>query len=228
VSESGKINHPYLGEVELDNLTRSAAELKLKTLLERDLLQPGRASVTLDVEESRARSIHIIGAVEKPTQLSSARRWTLLEAITEAGGLSQDSGRRAFIIRRSANGLTAQIDIDLDDLLFRADPRVNLPLMPEDVINIPQAIEVTIYCLGEVNEPGAIAFRSSDEMTLVAAISRAGGLTDRAKRRIRIKRRGAGNLIEEIEVNFKDILEGRRPDLVLEPGDVVQVGMSFL
>ena len=43
-------------------------------------------------------------------------------------------------------------------------------------------LEVTIYCLGEVAQPGALTFKSTERITLLTAIARAGGLTDRAPR----------------------------------------------
>ncbi len=228
VGESGQINHPLIGDVQLAGLTRPAAEQKIRELLEVRFLQKGRATVSLEVGEYLSRPIHLLGAVKKPGQLPSFRRWTLLQAITEAGGLNAGRGSVAQITRRAGNGLGDRIDIDLDDLLLRGDPRLNLPLFPDDVVNFPESYEITVYCLGEVVAPGAITFSSSEDVTLMAAIAKAGGLTDRAKRRIVIKRQSENGMVEDIQANYKDILEGRAPNITLQKGDLIQVGMSFL
>ena len=224
VSEKGMINLPFLEDVQAAGLTDSELAARLKTELERRLLQ--RATVSVQVREFRARPISVIGAVQTPGPLEFAGRWSLLEAITAAGGLAPSHGRTAYVIRHADNGLTDQVAIDLDDLLVRADPRVNIPIFPNDLINIPATLEITIYFLGEVSQPGALTFKSTERLTLLAAVARAGGLTDRAGRKIKIRREEAGKA-REIEVDYKRIVDGKDPDVALREGDVVVVKESF-
>ena len=152
---------------------------------------------------------------------------TLLEAITAAGGLAPSHGDSIFILRRAPNGLTDQVEVSIDDLLVRADPEVNIPIYANDLINVPPAAEVTIYTLGEVGSPGAISFRSTERVTLLAAIARAGGLSERASKKLLIKRRQPDGGTREIEVRYKRIVSGKEPDLELRQGDVIIVKESF-
>lgn len=225
VSEKGLINLPFLEDVQAAGLTDSELAARLKAELERRLLQ--RATVSVQVREFRARPISVIGAVQRSGPLEFAGRWTLLEAITAAGGLSASHGRMAYVLRHADNGLTDQVAINLDDLLVRADPRVNIPIFPNDLINIPDTLEVTIYFLGEVGSPGALTFKSTERMTLLAAVARAGGLTDRASRKLRIRREDESGKVSDIEVDFKRIVAGKDPDVVLREGDVIVVKESF-
>jgi polysaccharide biosynthesis/export protein len=225
VSEKGTINLPFLGEVAAAGLTDAELAARIKTELEREMLQ--RASVAVQVREFRARPIAVIGAVNTPGNLEFAGRWTLLEAITAAGGLSDSHGRTAYILRHADNGLSDQIAIDLDDLFVRADPRMNIPIFPNDLINIPVTLEVTIYFLGEVAQPGALTFKSTERITVLTAVSRAGGLTDRAARKILIRREDASGKSQEIEVDYKRLVAGKDPDIQLRAGDVVVVKESF-
>ncbi len=225
VSEKGTINLPYLQDIQAAGLTDSELAARLKMELERKILQ--RASVSIQVREFRARPISVIGAVQTPGPLEFAGRWTLLEAITAAGGLLANHGRVVYILRRAENGLSDQVAIDLDDLLVRADTRVNVPIYPNDLINIPATLEVTVYFLGEVSQPGALTFKSTERITLLAAIARAGGLTDRASRKITVRREDVAGKPREIEVDYKRILAGKEPDVPLREGDVVVVKESF-
>jgi len=225
VSENGTVNLPYLGEVAVTGRTDAELAAHLKTALERELLQ--RASVSVQVREFRARPISVIGAVQQPGNLDFAGRWTLLEAITASGGLNPQHGRNVYVLRHADNGLSDQIAIDLDDLFVRADPRVNVPIYPNDLINVSAPLEVTIYFLGEVSQPGAMTFKSTERVTLLAAIARAGGLTDRAGKRITIRRENAAGKAQEIMVDYKRILSGKIPDVALREGDVVVVKESF-
>jgi polysaccharide export outer membrane protein len=225
VSEKGTINLPFLEDVQAAGLTDSELAARLKADLERKLLQ--RASVSVQVREFRARPISVIGAVQTPGPLEFAGRWTLLEAITAAGGLTPNHGRTVYVLRHADNGLSDQVAIDLDDLLVRADARVNIPIYPNDLINVAATLEVTIYFLGEVSQPGALTFKNTERITLLTAVARAGGLTDRAARKITIRREDASGKAKEIEVDYKRILAGKDPDFALREGDVVVVKESF-
>jgi polysaccharide export outer membrane protein len=225
VSEEGTVSLPPMGDVSLTGQTETEAALTLKTLLESKYAQ--RATVEVKVQEFRSRPISVIGAVKQPGPLTFSGRWTLLEALTAAGGVAENHGNSLYVLRRADNGLSDQVPIDLDQLLERADPRVNIPLFANDLINVPSAVEVTVYCLGEISHPGAVTFKSTERITLIAAIARAGGLTDRASKKIRIKRANAAAGTPELEANYNRILAGEDPDLELRQGDVVVVKESF-
>jgi polysaccharide export outer membrane protein len=224
VSEDGEINLPLVGEVAVTGLTESEAAQRIKEILEAKALQ--RASVAVQVLEYRSRPISVIGAVRQPGALSFSGRWTLLEALTAAGGLVDAHSSFIHVLRRADNGLTDQVSIRADDLLVHADPRVNIPIYPGDLINVPGAVDVTVYCLGEVENPGALTFKSSERMTLLTIIARAGGLTDRASSKILIKR-GGSDRNAEISADYKRILAGKDSDVEIQPSDVIVVKESF-
>jgi polysaccharide export outer membrane protein len=224
VSEDGKVSLPLVGDVSLGGLTEGEATQKIKEVLEAKVLQ--HASVAVQVQEFRSRPISVIGAVRQPGNLSFSGRWTLLEAITAAGGLGDGHGDIAYVLRRSENGLSDQVAVSLNDLLVRADPKVNIPIYPGDLINVPGAVEVTVYCMGEVHQPGAVSFKSSDRITLLTVIARVGGMTERASSKVLIKR-ASRTAAGEQTADFKRILAGKDPDVELQSGDVVVVKESF-
>jgi polysaccharide biosynthesis/export protein len=225
VSEAGLVNLPLLGDVPVLGKTTVEITQIIKKLLEDKYMQ--RASVDVQVTEFRSRPISVIGAVKTPGNLGFSGHWTLLEAITAAGGLAENHGNVAYVLRRAENGLSDQVTIDLDDLLVRGDQRLNLPIFANDLINVPVNVEVTVYCLGEVAKPGALVFKSSERITLLAAIAHAGGLTDRAARKILIKRVARSDGPQEITVDFNRVLAGKEPDPELRQGDVIVVKESF-
>ncbi len=225
VSEDGDITLPLVGTVQISGLTESEAGNRVQAVLEKDSLQ--RASVSVQVLEYRSNPISVIGAVRQPGSLSFAGRWTLLEALTAAGGLSNEHGAVLHVLRRSENGLSDQVSIRADDLLVRADPKVNIPIYPGDLINVPGEIEVTVYCLGEVEKPGPVAFKSSQRISLLTALSQAGGVTDRAANKIVIKRTDATGKTREILVDYKRLLAGKDSDVELATGDVIVIKESF-
>jgi len=225
VSEEGTINLPLIGDVPVQGLTDVELADRLKALLEAKYVQ--RASVAVQLREFRSKPISVLGAVKLPGNLALSGRWTLLEALSAAGGLTDDHGDKIYVLRRAANGLSDQIAINVDDLMMRADPNANVPIVANDIINVPARVEVTVFCLGQVAHPGAVVFQSTERITLLTAIARAGGLTDRASRTIQIKRRDHTGRDLELEANYRRIVSGKDADIPLQSGDVVIVKESF-
>lgn len=225
VTENGTVNLPLIGEVPAEGLTEAGFAERLKALLESRYVN--RATVSIEVREFRSRPITVIGAVKSPGALAFSGRWTLIEALAAAGGLADAHGDVVYVLRRAENGLTDQVAVRVDSLFVQGDPKANLPIFANDLINVPATIEVTIFCLGEVLSPGALKFKSTERITVLSVIARAGGLSARASKRMAIKRRKGESLLEEVEVDYRRILAGKEPDLALADGDVLVIKESL-
>lgn len=227
IDDNGSIELPLVGPVSLTNLTVEQVRDKLRALLEARYMR--RASVSVVIKEFQNQPISVIGAVAKPGPLPSSGRWTLLQAISEVGGLTTSAGKKLYVLRHADNGLNDQLEINTDELMIRSDPRWNIAIYPNDVINVPPQVTVKVFVLGEVKNPGAIEFLSGDQISLLAVIAKAGGLTDRASRgSIRIRRRGPDGKEVEFAVPYRRMLAGKEPDPILQPNDLVIVKESFL
>lgn len=227
IDDNGSIELPLVGPVSLTNLTVEQVRDKLRALLEARYMR--RASVSVVIKEFQNQPISVIGAVAKPGPLPSSGRWTLLQAISEVGGLTTSAGKKLYVLRHADNGLNDQLEINTDELMIRSDPRWNIAIYPNDVINVPPQVMVKVFVLGEVKNPGAIEFSSGDRISLLAVIAKAGGLTDRASRgSIRIRRRGPDGKEVEFAVPYRRMLAGKEPDPILQPNDLVIVNESFL
>ena len=225
VSDSGGIDLPLLGEIPVSGMSASQIQARVAGLLTAKYVN--RANVSIVIKEFANKPVSIVGAVERPGSLNISGRWTLLQAISAAGGITADAGRKIYILRKAANGLSDILEVNTEDLLRSASSSWNIPLVPGDIVNIQAKRQVKVFCLGEVKSPGALEFDGDDRMSLLSAIAKAGGLTDRASNKIRIKRRGPDGKDKEIVANFKRIVSGKDPDTVLQPDDVVIVKESF-
>jgi polysaccharide export outer membrane protein len=225
VTDAGSIDLPLLGQVNVAGKTATEVRAQLEDLLRSKYVN--RANVSVVVKEYANRPVSVVGAVTKPGSLNISGTWSLLQAISAAGGLDQTAGRKIFVLRRSDNGLSDTLEIKRDDLLQSTSPMWNIPIVPGDVVNIPARSVVKVFCLGEVKQPGALEFDSDDRITLLSVIAKAGGLTDRASKTILIKRKGPDGKDIETKVNFKAVIAGSQPDLALKADDVVVVQESF-
>jgi polysaccharide export outer membrane protein len=225
IADDGTVTLPLVGAVDVSGLSISEVVDRLKAVLEERFVQ--RASVTVQIKEFRSKPITVIGAVKDPGYLAFTGRVTLIEALSAAGGLTEQQGVTIYILRQADNGLTDRIAISADDLMLRANPEANIPIFAGDVVNVPPKQQVTVFCLGELKTAGALTFAAGERTTVLTAVAKAGGLTDRASNTLRIKRRDRAGKDAEIEVNFKRVLSGKDKDPELLDGDILIAKESF-
>ena len=226
VSEDGSITLPLLGRVVVEGLTQDGVVQKLTGLLQAKYVK--NPQVTIFIKEYKNQQVAVIGAVEKAGSYELVGRKNLLQIISMAGGFSENASDVIFILREAPDGATSTIPIDLKDLMVNGNQKLNIPIEPNDVINVPVDREIRVFVMGRVNKPGAVRAKMSEGVTLLQAIADAGGLAEGAKESaILITRKDKAGKEQKLKINLKDILKGKKKDLVLQEGDVVYVPESF-
>ncbi len=228
VSEEGSINLPHLGETEVGGLTRGELEKKLIQILQdRNYIKNPQVSVL--IVEYQSKRIYLLGAVETTGSYELLGRMTLLKLLSQAGGLTPDAGKEIIITRQLPEGKKTTLKIPVEDLLLRGNPSLDIPLQPDDIVNVPVDEIVLIYVTGQVKSPGALEVRSSNIPTVLRAIAMAGGFDERAsKTKVIIKRTNEAGEEVEIKVNVSDIIKGKKKDVQLQANDVVIVPEKWL
>jgi len=227
VSGEGLISLPFIGEIKAEGLTQQDLENKIKSLLsERYITNP---QVTVFIKEYRSQRASVIGAVENPGSYPLIGRRTILDIISEAGGITEKAGKKLYLIRRSSlESSDESVLIDLEELIEKGNPELNLPVQGGDVISIPPEKFIYIYVFGAVNSPGQLEVKESEAITVLQAITKAGGLTDRAARtRVQVIRQEESGKKINIKVNLKDIIKGKKKDIILQKDDIVIVPETF-
>ena len=226
VSEDGSITLPLLGRVMVEGLTQEGVVQKLTELLQAKYVK--NPQVTIFIKEYKNQQVAVIGAVEKAGSYELVGRKNLLQIISMAGGLKDTAGNEIFILREGPDGQSSTIPIDLKELMVNSNPALNVPIEPNDVINVPVDKEIRVFVMGRVTRPGAVKAKLSEGITLLQAIADAGGLAEGAKEgSITITRKDKAGKEQKIKVNLKDIIKGKKKDIKLQEGDVVFVPESF-
>jgi len=226
VSEDGTITLPLLGQVRIEGLTQSGVVQKLTALLQAKYVK--NPQVTVFIKEYKNQQVAVIGAVEKPGSYELVGRKNLLQVISQAGGFTDKATDEIFILRDGGNGATSSIVIDLKDLMVNGNQKLNIPIEPNDVINVPVDRDIRVFVFGRVTQPGALKFKISEKVTLLKAIAQAGGLAEGAKKSaVTITRKDKTGKEQKIRVDLGDILSGKKKDIALQEGDVVFVPESF-
>lgn len=83
--------------------------------------------------------VRVVGQAARARAVPFRANMTALDVMIEVGGLAEfAAGNRAKIVR-VLDGKSVEIRVRLDDLLKKGDIRANVPMMPGDVIIIPES-----------------------------------------------------------------------------------------
>jgi polysaccharide export outer membrane protein len=87
-----------------------------------------------------SRQIRVIGEAANPQALPYSDNMSLLDVMIGVGGLTKfAAGNRAVVIRKTDGGGTQELGVRIDRLLKDGDVSANVPMLPGDVLIIPQS-----------------------------------------------------------------------------------------
>jgi polysaccharide export outer membrane protein len=226
VTDDGSITLPLLGRLAVGGLTKTGLEKLIADMLEAQYMHDPQ--VTIFIKEYESKKVAVTGAVKKPGTYEMLGRKTLLEMISLAGGLDKDLGNQIFIFRDSGDGQTARIPVDLELLVYEADQTLNLVIQAGDIIYVPAVARIRIFVSGAVKNPDMYEIPREEPITVLKAVTLAGGTTDRAAlKKVQIMRTEKDGSRVTLLVNLKKVKQGKIEDPILQKDDIVLVPESF-
>lgn len=235
IDADGFLTLPLVSRVRASGLTVQALEADLVTRLSQYFREP---QVFITVVQFRSEPVFVTGDFRAPGIYPLQGR-TLVELLTEVGGLAPNASRRIKLTRRAEYGTIplenaiqdpekkiSTVEISMNSLSTNVNPAEDIRLQPNDVISVGHAERV--YVNGEVAKPAAIELGERDSMSITQALTEAGGFTQFASRdKVRVLRPILDtNRRAEIDIDLKRVLEGKDVDFPLLPNDVVYVARA--
>jgi polysaccharide export outer membrane protein len=80
--------------------------------------------------------VRIVGEAAKPQSVPFRQNMTVLDAILQAGGMTEFADGNKTVLIRSSQG-DKRYSVRLKDLMQRGDLSANVPVMPGDIILVP-------------------------------------------------------------------------------------------
>jgi protein involved in polysaccharide export with SLBB domain len=124
--------------------------------------------------------------------------------------------KRVVVGGLTANGAAEKLRACLSDGFMR-NPQVS--------VLVKEYNSKKVFVFGEVQKPGTFLYE--DGMTVVQALTLAGGFTRNASQNSTSVTRLANGQETKVKVNVQDIALGKAPNFVLQPGDIVYVPESL-
>jgi polysaccharide export outer membrane protein len=212
VEKDGQFSYPFLGRVTAGGRTANAVATELKARLSEGYLR--NPQVTVEVDQFRSQSVFVQGEVRNPGKYVLSGSVTLLEALAQAGSTTSAAGSEVLILHPKSGAAGAPSDptqadaevqrVNLRDIESGRLSR-NVTIRDGDTIIVQKAER--FFVLGLVRNPGSYVLDAN--MTVLQAVSVAGGVTERgSSRRLRITR----------------IVDGKRKEIEAKPNDPVLAG----
>ena len=137
VRPDGRFSFSLIGEVQAAGLTPQQLQEAMHTALSKYVnVLPDEVSVRVDSIHSY--TVSVLGEVRTPGRFEFLEQVSVLEALAQAGGLTEFASPSDIVILRSQQGKTERIHFD-----YKASIRGNgldpkLPLIPGDVVIVPE------------------------------------------------------------------------------------------
>jgi polysaccharide export outer membrane protein len=231
IDSDGDIQVSPAGRVHVGGLTVQQSEKELNRVLSTYIRHP---QVVVTITELRSQPVSILGAVNSPGVHQVQGHKTLLEMLSLAGGIRQDAGYSVRITRQldwgciplpgaalDPSGRFSVAEVNLKKIMEAKNPEENIQISPHDVISVPKA--EMVYVIGEVKRSGGFVLGEHQSISVLQALSLAEGLNGGADTRhakiLRLKR--DADQREEMPVDVKDVLNGKKPDVPLHGDDIL-------
>jgi polysaccharide biosynthesis/export protein len=217
VSGDGKINLPLVGLVAVSGLSPSDAGTKVEQALKTGGFF-NDPHVTVSLLQSRSQRVSVLGQVKTPGRYTVDGKMTLFDVLAQAGGVTEEGADFVYVLRPDGKGGVNRLTVKLAGLSGSSggDTVVSMEqLQGGDTLVVPKAER--FYISGEVTAPNM--YRLEPGMTVLEAVARAGGITQRGSQsRIEIKRPTKDGHYTTFHAKLSD---------KVEPDDVIRVKESI-
>ncbi|HWG58391.1 MAG TPA: SLBB domain-containing protein [Candidatus Acidoferrales bacterium] len=242
ISQSGDLRVPTIPRPihAMDLSTSQLSDRISKALVQAQILK--EPVVSIFVDEYHSHTVTVVGAVQKPGIYPVEVNTTVLQAITEAGGLLTTAGSSVTVTRAKAeeksagpaklekvNDSATQLTVSVADMVAGRNGAANVMVHAGDVVNVGTA--PIVYVVGAVTRPGAFAIQSNNsEITVLQALALVEGVTPvaSAKRAIIVRDSTDPKNRKEIPVNIPKMMSGKEADQYLVANDILFIPESGL
>lgn len=140
VRPDGRISVPLIEDLYAEGKTPSQLAREIETKLAEYVQEPLVTVAVGGFVGTFPQQVRIVGQATKPMAIPYRANMTVLDVVIEAGGLTEFADGNNTTLVREQDGATKEYRVHLDDLLKNGDISANLPLLPGDILIVPETI----------------------------------------------------------------------------------------
>ncbi len=231
VRRGGYIIMPQVGRVQVAGKTITQAEASVQKALQATQLR--HATVMIErfegVSDEAGALIYLSGEFRhpRPYRIPQGTSPTLVSVILSAGGWTDRADLSHVKVMRVAGNRSIVEVVDLKKILngeIASGLGSDLTLTEGDVVVIPSGATNLVYVTGRVKKSGSYRIGDGEKLTVYGAILQSGGLDNFANEAgVHVLRSMPDGTKAKLPTSIKDIKKGRRPDVILQPNDIIVV-----
>jgi polysaccharide biosynthesis/export protein len=222
IDAQGSVTVPLAGSVQVDGDTvPQAQEVIAKALIDKKILK--NPQVTINVLQYPSKFVSVLGEVSSPGRLPLLAPEPLEDVIALAGGETISASSDIEIQHPGESGEVTSKHVAYAQ---GGDPTVlqNTLIDPGDTVLVHRA--GVIYVLGAVFRPGGYLMVNGGSLSVIQAISLAGGTTLQAAAKWAIIVRRQGDLYVQFKVPLAAMETGGAAPIQLQINDALYVPVS--
>ncbi|MBS1857048.1 MAG: polysaccharide biosynthesis/export family protein [Acidobacteria bacterium] len=135
VRPDGRISLAIIGEVRAAGLSPSELETAIADRLGAVIKAP---RVTVTVRDASSQKVYLIGELRREGTIRMTGPMTVLQALAEAGGITDYAKRRQIYILRIAGDRRVRLPFDYEAVVRGQKAEQNVVLQPGDTIVVPR------------------------------------------------------------------------------------------
>jgi polysaccharide export outer membrane protein len=139
VRPDGRISTPLVEDMVASGKTPSRLASDLESALSSYVKTPEVTVIVSDFSSTFDQQVRVLGEAQQPIALPYQAGMTVLDVMVAVGGLTEfAAGNRAVLIRGQGPDRQSY-RLKLNDLMRKGDIQANVPVLPGDVILIPES-----------------------------------------------------------------------------------------
>jgi len=140
VRPDGRISTPLVEDMGATGKTPTQLSKDLEGVLRKYVKTPQVTVIVSDFTSTFDQQVRVLGEAQQPTALPYQSGLTVLDVMVAVGGLTEfAAGNKAVLIRGKGENRESY-RLKLDDLLRKGNITANAPVLPGDVILIPESV----------------------------------------------------------------------------------------
>ena len=136
VLPDGFITFPLIGTLRAYGLSLPTLQTQITEKLKAFIPD---ANVTVTVKAPLGHTVSVLGQVAKPGELMIGRRMSVMQALSQSGGLTPFASEGKIIVIRTIKGKKTSIEFPYDSIAKGRELDKDIDLMPGDVVFVPTA-----------------------------------------------------------------------------------------
>ena len=141
VRPDGRISTPLIEDLEATGKTPTQLARDIEEKLKVYVQDPLVTVIVSGFAGPFDQQVRVVGEALQPRAIPYRANMTMLDVMIEVGGLTEFASGNRAVLARGGTGVGNQttFNVRLDDLLRDGDIRANVPVLPGDVVIIPQS-----------------------------------------------------------------------------------------